>query len=63
MGVSRDRRKDGRRAERAQIAEKFPGVRVVRIEGARHHLANETPEYRQRVDDALASFVRTDGAP
>ena len=47
----------------AQIAEKFPGVRVVRIEGARHHLANETPEYRQRVDDALASFVRTDGAP
>lgn len=47
----------------ARIAEKFPGVRLVRIEGARHHLANETPQYRQRVDQALAQFIRTVGEP
>lgn len=47
----------------ARIAEKFPGVRLVRIPGARHHLANETPEYRQRLDQALAQFTRTVDAP
>lgn len=47
----------------ARIAEKFPGVRMVRIEGARHHLANETPKYRQRVDQALADFIKTVDAP
>lgn len=47
----------------ARIAEKFPGVRMVRIEGARHHLANETPVYRQRVDQALGQFIKTVGEP
>lgn len=47
----------------ARIAEKFPGARVVRVPGARHHLANETPEYRQPVIDALTSFLKRGDAP
>jgi len=47
----------------ARIAEKFPGARMVRVPGARHHLANETEPYRQPVIDALASFIRTVDEP
>ncbi|QGG79293.1 alpha/beta fold hydrolase [Litorivicinus lipolyticus] len=37
-----------------QIVRKFPGVRVHWIDGARHHLANEAPQFRQPVLDELA---------
>jgi lysophospholipase len=35
------------------LRRKFPAARVVLIEGARHHLANESPALRQRVFDQL----------
>ena len=40
-----------------QIVRKFPGVRVHWIDGARHHLANELPVYRQPVLDELAKSL------